>query len=170
MTQKHIFGPVLSRRLGLSLGIDLIPFKTCSYDCAYCECGHTTARTVTRQDFFPADEVLSELRGVLDSHPHPDTITLAGSGEPTLARSLGPVIASVKRAYPEYPLSVLTNGSLMTDTEVREELLLADRVIPTLTSVFQSTFERIHNPHPSLRISDIIEGFVRFRKIGRAHV
>jgi len=165
MTQKHIFGPVLSRRLGLSLGVDLIPFKTCSYDCAYCECGHTTERTVTRQDFFPADEVLSELRGVLDSRPHLDTITLAGSGEPTLARSLGPVVASVKRAYPEYPLTVLTNGSLMTDPEVREELLLADRVIPTLTSVFQPTFERIHNPHPSLRISDIVEGFVRFRKM-----
>lgn len=165
MTQKHIFGPVLSRRLGLSLGIDLIPFKTCSYDCAYCECGHTTARTVTRQDFFPADEVLSELGSVLDSRPHLDTITLAGSGEPTLARSLGPVIASVKRTYLEYPLTVLTNGSLMTDTKVREELLFADRVIPTLTSVFQPTFERIHNPHPSLRISDIVDGCVRFRKM-----
>lgn len=165
MTRNHIFGPVLSRRLGLSLGVDLIPFKTCSYDCAFCECGHTTSKTITRQDFFPADEVMTEIRHVLESRPHLDSITIAGSGEPTLARSLGPVIASIKRDYPEYILSVLTNGSLMTDKGVREELLPADRVIPTLTSVFQPTFERIHNPHPSLRVHKIIEGFVRFRKM-----
>lgn len=165
MTRKHIFGPVLSRRLGLSLGVDLIPFKTCSYDCVYCECGHTTDKTITRQDFFPADDVIAELREVLATRPHLDTITLAGSGEPTLSRSLGPVIAFVKREYPEYTLSVLTNGSLMTDAGVREELVSADRVIPTLTSVHQETFERIHRPHPSLRIEAIIEGFIRFRKM-----
>jgi wyosine [tRNA(Phe)-imidazoG37] synthetase (radical SAM superfamily) len=163
MTQKHIFGPVLSRRLGLSLGIDLIPFKTCSYDCAYCECGHTTSKTVTRQAFFPAEDVMTELRNVLASRPHLDSITLAGSGEPTLARSLGPVIGSVKRDYPEYTLSVLTNGSLLTQRDVQDELLPADRVIPTLTSVSQQTFERIHNPHPSLKIDAIINGMVQFR-------
>ena len=165
MTKNHIFGPVLSRRLGLSLGIDLIPFKTCPYDCAYCECGHTTSKTVTRQDFFPAEEIMTELGPVLASRPHLDSITFAGSGEPTLARSLGPVIAFVKREYPEYILSVLTNGSLMTDAGVREELLPADRVIPTLTSVHQEMFERIHRPHPSLRIEAIIEGYVSFRKM-----
>lgn len=165
MTKKHIFGPVLSRRLGLSLGIDLIPFKTCSYDCAYCECGHTTRKTITRQDFFPADEILTELFGVLASHPHLDSITLAGSGEPTLARSLGPVIAGVKREYPEYTLSVLTNGSLLKREDVREELLPADRVIPTLTTAFQHTFEHIHNPHPLLKIDAIISGMAEFRKM-----
>ncbi len=164
MIHKHIFGPVLSRRLGLSLGIDLIPFKTCSYDCAYCECGHTTDKTVTRQDFFPVDEVIAELRGVLASCPHLDTITLAGSGEPTLASSLGPVIAFVKRDYPEYLMSVLTNGSLLTSRDVQDELLPADRVIPTLTSVSQQTYERIHNPHPSLKIAAIITGMVQFRE------
>ena len=162
MNKKHIFGPVLSRRLGLSLGVDLIPFKTCPYDCVYCECGSTTDKTITRQDFFPAEDVMAELREVLAARPHLDTITLAGSGEPTLSRSLGPVIAFVKREYPEYILSVLTNGSLMTDAGVREELLPADRVIPTLTSVHQETFERIHRPHPSLRIDAIIEGFCQF--------
>jgi len=165
MNKKHIFGPVLSRRLGLSLGVDLIPFKTCSYNCVYCECGSTTDKTVTRQDFFPAEDVIGELREVLAARPHLDTITLAGSGEPTLSRSLGPVIAFVKREYPEYILSVLTNGSLMTDAGIREELLPADRVIPTLTSVHQETFERIHRPHPSLRIEAIVEGFVSFRKM-----
>ncbi|NMB78213.1 MAG: radical SAM protein [Methanomicrobiales archaeon] len=163
MPQKHIFGPVLSRRLGLSLGVDLIPFKTCSYDCAYCECGHTTVKDITRQDFFPAEEVIAELQGILVSRPHLDSITLAGSGEPTLARSLGVVIASVKRDYPEYTLSVLTNGSLLTRNDVVKELLPADRVIPTLTTVSQQTFERIHNPHPSLNIEEIISGMVQFR-------
>lgn len=165
MTPKHIFGPVLSRRLGLSLGVDLIPFKTCSYNCVYCECGSTSDKTITRQDFFPAEDVMAELREVLTTRPHLNTITLAGSGEPTLSRSLGPVIAFVKREYPQYILSVLTNGSLMTDAGVREELLPADRLIPTLTSVHQETFERIHRPHRSLRIEAIIEGFIRFRKM-----
>lgn len=165
MRKKHIFGPVLSRRLGLSLGIDLVPFKTCSYDCAYCECGHTTEKTVTRRDFFPAFEVMAELREALQSRPRLDSITLAGSGEPTLATSLGPVIAWVKREYPEYTLSVLTNGSLLTDRGVREELLPADRVIPTLSTANQQTFERIHNPHPSLKIDTIIRGMEEFREM-----
>jgi wyosine [tRNA(Phe)-imidazoG37] synthetase (radical SAM superfamily) len=165
MSRNHIFGPVLSRRLGLSLGIDLVPFKTCSYDCAYCECGHTTSKTVTRQDFFPAEDVMAELCKVLASRPHLDSITLAGSGEPTLARSLGPVIDFVKRNYPEYLVSVLTNGSLLTRPDVREELLPADRVIPTLTTVSQQTFEHIHTPHPSLKIESIISGIVQFRNM-----
>lgn len=170
MIHKHIFGPVLSRRLGLSLGIDLIPFKTCSYDCAYCECGHTTERTIHRRDFFPADEVIAELRDVLSSRPHLDTITLAGSGEPTLAKAIGPVIALVKREYPEYPLTVLTNGSLLADSELRREILPADRVIPTLTTTSQQTFERIHRPDPSLRIESIIRGMEEFRRVYRGEL
>ena len=162
MTPKHVFGPVLSRRLGLSLGIDLIPFKTCSYNCVYCECGATTNRTVARQNFFPAQEIMTELRGALASRPRLDSVTLAGSGEPTLALSLGPVIAFIKREYPEYTVSVLTNGSLMTKRNVREELALADRVIPTLTTASQQTFERIHRPHPSLKIESIITGMAQF--------
>ncbi|MCX6689377.1 MAG: radical SAM protein [Methanoregula sp.] len=165
MPPKHIFGPVLSRRLGISLGIDLIPYKTCSYNCVYCECGPTTDKTITRQAFFPTHDVTAELRTVLASRPHLDSITLAGSGEPTLSKSVGPVITFVKHNYPEYIMSVLTNGSLMTNRGVRDELALADRVIPTLTSASQETFERIHRPHPSLRIAAIITGMVQFRKM-----
>jgi len=164
MIQKHIFGPVLSRRLGLSLGIDLIPFKTCTYDCAYCECGHTTDKTVTRRNYFPAEKVMAELRTVLSSHPALDSVTFAGSGEPTLSLALGPVIAAIKREFPDYTVSVLTNGGLLSDRAVQDELLPADRVIPTLTSVSQKTFERIHHPHPSLKIEKIIEGMTEFRK------
>ncbi len=163
MIRRHVFGPVLSRRLGLSLGIDLIPYKTCSYDCVYCECGPTTLRTVTRQEFFPAEEVMAELRAVLAPHPQLDSITLAGSGEPTLSLSLGRVIGSVKDEFPDYTVSVLTNGSLLTEPAVREELLLADRVIPTLTTTSQATFERIHRPHPALEVGAIIAGMERFR-------
>ena len=164
MIQRHIFGPVISRRLGLSLGVDLIPFKTCSYNCVYCECGPTTLHTITRQEFFPVKDVIAELRNVLASRPHLDSITLAGSGEPTLSLSMGRVITFVKNEYPEYTLSVLTNGSLLIDRAVRAELASADRVIPTLTSVSQETFERIHRPHPSLRIEEIITGMVQFQK------
>jgi len=164
MTQKHIFGPVLSRRLGLSLGVDLVPFKVCSYDCAYCECGHTTEETLARRAFFPAEEVMAELQTVLSSRPALDSITFAGSGEPTLSLSLGPVIAAIKREFPEYTVSVLTNGSLLPDRAVQDELLPADRVIPTLSSVSQKTFERIHHPHPSLNIEKIVEGMIEFRK------
>ncbi len=164
MIQRHIFGPVISRRLGLSLGVDLIPFKTCSYNCVYCECGPTTLHTITRHEFFPVKDVIAELRNVLASRPHLDSITLAGSGEPTLSLSVGRVITFVKNEYPEYTLSVLTNGSLLIDRAVRAELASADRVIPTLTSVSQETFERIHRPHPSLRIEEIITGMVQFQK------
>ena len=164
MTRSHIFGPVLSRRLGLSLGIDLVPFKTCSYDCVYCECGHTTIKTIARQDFFPAEEVTAELGWILASRPRLDSVTLAGSGEPTLARSLGTVITFVKHGFPEYTLSVLTNGSLLSDHSVQRELALADRVIPTLTTASQKTFERIHRPHPALKIDAIIDGMANFRR------
>jgi len=162
MKARHVFGPVLSRRLGVSLGIDLVPFKTCTYDCVYCECGHTTDKTIVRRHFFHAEEVIAELDGVLATRPRLDSVTFAGSGEPTLARSLGPVIAFVKREFPEYTLSVLTNGSLLTDQEVRAELLPADRVIPTLTTAVQDTFERIHHPHPSLKVDEIISGIAGF--------
>ncbi len=164
MTRRHVFGPVLSRRLGLSLGIDLIPFKTCPYSCIYCECGPTTDLSVERRDFFPVREVIDELRAVLAPRPHLDSITLAGSGEPTLSLSLGRVIGLVKDEFPEYSVSVLTNGSLLADPAVRTELARADRVIPTLSTASQATFERIHRPHPSLRIDGIIAGMAELRR------
>lgn len=162
---RHIFGPVLSRRLGRSLGIDLLPFKTCTYSCVYCECGATTNLTTARSEFFPTEDILAELDEALSGHPVLDYITFAGSGEPTLSRSIGLVIAHIKTAYPQYPVAVLTNGSLLSRPDVREDLNGAELVIPTLTTVNQKTFERIHHPHPSLRIDAIIEGMVQFRKM-----
>jgi wyosine [tRNA(Phe)-imidazoG37] synthetase (radical SAM superfamily) len=165
MTIHHIFGPVASRRLGRSLGIDLIPFKTCTYNCAYCECGRTTDLRTRREDFFSPAEIIDELVNILEKKPELDYITLAGSGEPTLSLSVGKVIGFLKDTYPQYRVTVLTNGSLLNLAEVRNALIRADLVIPTLTSAFQETCQRIHRPHPSLTVSSLIEGIISFRKI-----
>ncbi len=164
MTENHIFGPVMSRRLGRSLGIDLLPFKTCSYDCVYCECGATTHLTKKRAEFFPTEEVISQLDTVLSKGPTLDYITFAGSGEPTLSLSIGRIIRHLKTAYPEYKVAVLTNGSLLGDKEVRNDLSAADLVIPTLTSTSQETFEQIHRPCPGLLTKTVISDIREFRK------
>jgi wyosine [tRNA(Phe)-imidazoG37] synthetase (radical SAM superfamily) len=119
MTENHIFGPVMSRRLGRSLGIDLLPFKTCSYNCVYCECGATTHLTTKRAEFFPTEEVISQLDKILSNGPTLDYITFAGSGEPTLSLSIGKIIRHLKTTYPQYKVAVLTNGSLLGNEEGR---------------------------------------------------
>ncbi len=164
MTENHIFGPVMSRRLGRSLGIDLLPFKTCSYDCVYCECGATTHLTTKRAEFFPAEEVISQLDKILAKGPTLDYITFAGSGEPTLSLSIGKIIRHLKTTYPQYKVAVLTNGSLLGNKEVRNDLSGADLVIPTLTSTSQETFEKIHRPYPGLLTKTIISDILEFRK------
>ncbi|MEA5036953.1 hypothetical protein SDC9_39583 [bioreactor metagenome] len=164
MTENHIFGPVMSRRLGRSLGIDLLPFKTCSYSCVYCECGSTTRLTTERSEFFPTEEVIAQLDKALAKGPNLDYITFAGSGEPTLSLSIGQIIRHLKTTYPQYKIAVLTNGSLLGDKEVREDLASADIVIPTLTSTSQETFERIHRPCTGLLVKTIINDIVEFRK------
>ncbi|MBN1166142.1 MAG: radical SAM protein [Methanospirillaceae archaeon] len=162
---NHIFGPVLSRRLGRSLGIDLLLEKTCSYNCVYCECGATTNLTIRRNEFFPTGDVIAELDDVLKKEPPLDYITFAGSGEPTLSLSIGPVLAYVKDRYPQYRVAVLTNGSLLSVPEVRNDLLAADLVIPTLTTTSQDTFVRIHRPSLSLSVSEILSGMIAFREL-----
>ncbi len=164
MTENHIFGPVSSRRLGRSLGIDLLPFKTCSYSCVYCECGATTNLTTKRTEFFPTEEVITQLDEVLAKGPTLDYITFAGSGEPTLSLSIGRIIRHLKTTYPQYKVAVLTNGSLLGNKEVITDLAYADLVIPTLTSTDQETFERIHRPCAGLRVKTIINDIVEFRK------
>ncbi len=164
MTENHIFGPVMSRRLGRSLGIDLLPFKTCSYNCVYCECGATTHLTTKRAEFFPTEEVISQLDKILGKGPTLDYITFAGSGEPTLSLSIGKIITHLKTTYPQYKVAVLTNGSLLGNKEVRNDLAGADLVIPTLTSTSQETFERIHRPCPGLLINTIISDIQEFGK------
>lgn len=161
---RYVFGPVASRRLGRSLGIDLIPYKTCSYNCVYCECGATTDLTITRQDFYPLKEVLAELDRVLAKKPDLDYITFAGSGEPTLSKLLGPVIKYLKEHYPWYRVAVLTNGTLCMLPEVRNDLLLADLIIPTVPASDQAIQDRIFRPYRNISVSSILSGLISLRK------
>jgi wyosine [tRNA(Phe)-imidazoG37] synthetase (radical SAM superfamily) len=163
MQYTYLFGPVSSRRLGRSLGIDLVPFKFCTYDCVYCECGSTTQETLWRQEFFPEDRVIEEISRYLSASPDLDFITFSGSGEPTLSLSIGKVIRFIKKEFPPYRVAVLTNGSLLPDPAVREDLLLADVVLPTLSTVSEETFRKIHRPVPEISCADTLEGLIRFR-------
>ncbi|SPD72955.1 Radical SAM domain protein [uncultured Desulfobacterium sp.] len=157
----YVFGPVPSRRLGMSLGVDLIPPKTCTYDCLYCQVGRTTKMIAEPQPLVPVDQVISEIKGKL-SRTSPDTITLAGSGEPTLNSDIGRVISGIK-GLTRTRVAVLTNGSLFSKEDVRRRVLDADIILPTLTSVYEETFKIIHRPHPGLFVADIIDGIIRLR-------
>lgn len=160
---KHIFGPVPSRRLGRSLGIDLVPFKICSYDCLYCQLGRTTKKTIKREDFVPLAEVTEELKQKLSESKEIDYISFSGSGEPTLNSGIGSLIAKVK-ALTKIPVAVLTNGSLLFDKAVQDCLLEADLVLPSLDAGTESAFKKINCPHPELDFARMVEGLISFRK------
>jgi wyosine [tRNA(Phe)-imidazoG37] synthetase (radical SAM superfamily) len=160
---KHIFGPVPSRRLGISLGLDIIPFKTCSLDCLYCECGRTSRLTCERQSFFPPQRLLDELKAALPAIPRLDFITFSGSGEPTLNSDLGGLIAEIGQLGAA-PIAVLTNGTLLGRADVRRELLGADVVLPSLDAALGSSFARINQPCPGLDLQGMIAGMEAFRR------
>lgn len=158
----HLYGPVPSRRLGYSLGIDTVPFKTCSLDCVYCQLGPTPKKTILRKAYTPALEILPQLEKTIVSGVRIDYLTLSGSGEPTLNKEIGKLIRDLKKAS-DIPVSVLTNGTLLQHVEVRKALMAADLVVPSLDAVTQDVFERINRPHPSLRIEGVIAGIKKFR-------
>jgi len=158
-----IFGPVRSRRLGRSLGIDLLPFKTCNLDCIYCECGTTTEKTATRADRIENGTVIEELDLWLANHPAPDWITFAGSGEPLLHRSLGSLVRLIRERHPDMRLALLTNGLLLSDPEARRDACLFDLVLPSLDAALQESFATINRPLPGTLVSGYIEGLEKFR-------
>lgn len=158
---KFLFGPVPSRRLGLSLGVDLLPFKTCTLDCTYCQLGRTTCLTLARERRVPPEGVLAEIRS--RSEDEFDYLTLAGSGEPLLHQGLDEIIRGAKEAI-DRPIAVLTNGTLFFRQDVRQEVMDADLIVPSLDAATQTTFERVNRPHPDLLIEEIIEGLVRLRE------
>jgi wyosine [tRNA(Phe)-imidazoG37] synthetase (radical SAM superfamily) len=166
---EHLFGPVPSRRLGFSLGVDLVAPKTCSMDCIYCELGPTTDRTVCRSCSVDVDEVLRELESVLSERPKIDYVTLSGSGEPTLNSRLDDVIRGIRRATGAR-VAVLTNATLMTDPAVCSALDLADVVLPSLDAVSPDAFERINRPHPSLDPAAIVRALAAFSRSSKAEV
>jgi len=159
--REYIFGPVPSRRLGRSLGVDLVPFKTCTYDCIYCQLGRTTNKTMQRKEWVPTDIVINQLKAKLSSKP--DYITLSGSGEPTLSPRLEELISKIK-GITDIPVAVLTNGSLLWLPEVRNALKSADMVVPSLDAGSSQIFQYVNRPHPDITFSKMLQGLVEFRK------
>ena len=163
MKNCHIYGPVPSRRLGFSLGVDLVPAKICSYDCIYCQIG-PTARTITaRKPYIPAKTVIDEVAAFLKTHPAPDYITLGGSGEPTLNSDIGRIIKAIKAQTP-VPVAVLTNGSLLCDPDIRDDLRHADVVLPSFDACDPEMFARINRPHADIGFTAMAEGLIAFRQ------
>lgn len=162
--KRFIYGPVPSRRLGRSLGIDLIPHKTCPYDCIYCHLGRTTTKTMQRQEYVPFSEVVNELDRNLDILDSSDYITIAGSGEPTLYSRLGDLITSIKEKT-HTPIAVITNGSLLWDKKVQASIKKADIVIPSLDAGDAVLFQHINRPLPDIAFEHMIRGLVEFREV-----
>ncbi len=161
---KYIYGPVPSRRLGTSLGIDPIPSKTCNYQCIYCQLGKTTNLTNTRKNFFPKKEIITEMEEAIKLNTNNfDYITFVGSGEPTLYKNLKYLLLKAKKISNK-PVCVITNGSLLYEKEVQDALTYSDLVLPSLDAGDEKTFIKINRPHPSINFEKVIQGFIYFRK------
>lgn len=161
---KFLFGPVPSRRLGMSLGIDLVPAKVCSLDCVYCEVGRTTKLTANRAEYVPLNGILEELNDFFIYNEDPDYITFSGSGEPTLNNRIKEVLQYVKSRKPSVPVAVLTNGTLCSDINVRQAIINADVVLPSLDAATDKVFAIINRPVPLLTAAKCIEGLTLFRQ------
>lgn len=161
---NYLFGPVPSRRLGISLGLDLVPMKTCTLNCIYCECGRTTNLSLERKEYVSFEAVKEELTHYLSHNPRPDYITFSGSGEPTLNSRIGDVVHFIKTQTSDIPIAVLTNGTLLFQQQTCDDIKDATVVIPSLDAATERVFRKINRPHPQLKINTIIKGLVQFRK------
>jgi wyosine [tRNA(Phe)-imidazoG37] synthetase (radical SAM superfamily) len=160
---RYVYGPVPSRRLGRSLGVDLVPFKTCSYDCIYCQLGQTTNKTIEQKEYVAIEDIIQELERKLATEPSPDYISLAGSGEPTLNRGIGDLISRIKQMT-RIPLAVLTNGSLLWKPEVQNALMETDLVIPSLDASDDRLFQYVNRPHGEIVFEQMVDGLAEFTK------
>lgn len=159
---NYLFGPVPSRRFGRSLGVDLTPFKTCSFDCIFCQLGRTTVKTTERREYVPVQDVIEELDDWIKSNGTADYITLSGSGEPTLHSRFGEIIEFIHAAS-SIPVVLLTNGSLLGNADVRSAASKADIVKVSLSAGEPSLLEKINRPHPDVTLEGLVEGIRRFR-------
>lgn len=157
---NHVFGPVPSRRLGRSLGVDLVPFKSCPYDCVYCQLGRTDTKSIERQHLVSISDVLEEVKEKIALKP--DYITLSGSGEPTLCTDIGEIIEEI-RSFTTIPVAVLTNGSLLWQKEVREQITNAHLIIPSLDAGNPLMFSAVNRPHPDISFDQMLEGLIALR-------
>jgi len=162
---KYVYGPVPSRRLGRSLGIDPLPLKTCNYQCIYCQLGKTTNFTNERRNYYPKDEIIVEIEEAIKQNKNNfDYITFVGSGEPTLYKDLEKLILKTK-TFSNKPICVITNGALLYNEEVVKALLLSDIVLPSLDAGDERSFIKINRPHPDIKFESVIQGFIDFRSL-----
>jgi wyosine [tRNA(Phe)-imidazoG37] synthetase (radical SAM superfamily) len=170
---KYIYGPVKSRRLGLSLGITLTPCKICNFDCVYCQLGRTKEKINERKEYAGADEILNELKTWLQNNPGEagvlNYITISGLGEPTLNSKIGELIFEIKKIT-SIPIAVITNASLLSDVGVRFALLGTDLIVPSLDAVGPEIFIKINQPHRDIKIENIINGLISLRKEFRGKI
>ena len=160
---SSIYGPVPSRRLGFSLGIDIIPLKTCSFNCIYCQLGRTPQNTIKRKEYISSSATLSQIEKALNSGQRIDYITFSGSGEPTLNSKIGKLIRDIKKMT-SIPVAVLTNSSLFFLKSVRQALKASDLIVPSMDAVTRDVFAEINRPYPSLKIGKIMEGLKDLRQ------
>lgn len=160
---NYIYGPIPSRRLGTSLGVSPIPKKYCNYSCLYCQIGRTHNLTNTREDFFLLDDILKEFKDYIKNNDNFDVVSIVGEGEPTLYKSLGKLIKELKKLTSK-PVAVITNGGLLYDKEVQNELLESDIVLPSMDAFDQETFKTIHRPYGKIKFKDCYEGLIEFSK------
>ena len=143
--------------------MDLVPYKVCTFNCIYCQVGRTTRHTAERAAFVPVNDVIGEVREKLAIGARPDYVTLSGSGEPTLHSGLAEVIAGIKKLT-EVPVAILTNGSLLSDPDVRKACALADVVLPSLDAGDEEQFQRINRPCAGFTLEDLVAGMAAFRE------
>ena len=168
--EKYLFGPVASRRLGISLGIDLVPFKTCSINCVYCESGATTNLTLKRREYIPVDEVIRQLDELLSNSPEIDYLTFSGAGEPTLNSGIGRVICFAKTNYPQYKICLLTNATLFSDPGLLEEIADIDLCIPSLDASTEEEFKIINRPSPELDFKTYVDALIEYCRNSKADI
>ncbi|MCP3968029.1 MAG: radical SAM protein [Lentisphaerae bacterium] len=170
MKKKYLFGPVASRRLGISLGIDLVPFKTCSLNCVYCESGATTVLDTKRKEYVPVADVISQLDEFLKTNPEIDYLTFSGAGEPTLNSGIGKIVDFVKDNYPQYKICLLTNATLLNNAEVRREIERIDLCVPSLDASNTEEFYKINRPTQQLDFDDYIKSLIEYCRSTQAEV
>lgn len=161
---KYLFGPVPSRRLGMSLGVDLVPKKVCSLDCVYCEVGKTTTLTLEKKEYIKYEYIIEELKDYFKNNPDPDYITFSGSGEPTLNIRIGDILKFIKKNKPNIPIAVLTNATMFFDKNVREAIIDADLVLPSLDAATEEAFQKINKPVEGLFVENYIKGLIEFKR------
>jgi len=170
---QYLYGPVKSRRLGVSLGISLTPYKTCDFDCIYCQLGKTTNLTAERKEYIEVNRIIGEFKTWLENNNEAAQglgyITLSGSGEPTLNSGFGELISEIKKIAP-LKVAVLTNASLLSDPDIRRQLWQADLIVPSLDAVTQELFVKVDRPLAGIKIEDVINGLVALRKEFRGKI